>query len=91
LGAQDLQGNFIGDFFGSLSNTIIFDIPAHYGSFIKLFNEQKGNRIILNTFSNRNKKPVNPTAGWSIGLILGWIIRIGLVIFVYLKTWNSKN
>lgn len=91
FGAQELHGNFVGDFFGSLSNTIIFDIPANYGSFIKLFNEQKGNRMILNTFSNRNKKPVNPTAGWSIGLVLGWILRIGVVLLVYLKTWKHNN
>jgi len=85
FGPAKLHGTVVGDFFNATLNTIIFNFPAHYGSFIKVFDKKSGKELILKSFSNRFKKPSYPTSGWIVGQILGWGLRLGLLIFIAYK------
>jgi len=73
------------NFYSAAINTIILDIPGHYGSFIGLFNKNMGNEMILYSFSNHFPKPSKPTNAWTIGLFVGWSLRLAVLIFLILK------
>lgn len=73
------------DFFYSSLNTILLNLPAHYGSFISLFSNITGNKLKAFCFSNRFKAPEQKSAGWWVGISLGWLIRFGLLILLALK------
>jgi len=85
FGDQELSGSIIGDFLDATLNTVLFNLPAHYGSFISMFDEQNGKRLKLYSFSHRFKKPAHPTSGWIVGQVFGWIIRIGLLVLIILQ------
>lgn len=85
FGPTKVYGTETGDFFNATLNTVLFNLPAHYGSFIILFEEKSGNELILKSFSNRFKKPRNPTSGWTVGQVFGWGIRLSLLIFIAYK------
>ena len=62
FGPAKLNGTVDSDFFSATLNTIIFNLPAHYGSFVKVFHEKYGKELILKSFINRFRD--------SIGLLL---------------------
>jgi hypothetical protein len=90
LNLQSVRNSPTTDFFYAGFNTILFNFPAHYGSFIGLFSKTTGNQMKMFCFSNRFKAPVHKSSGWGYGSFIGWLVRLGLLVFLVLKIKNSE-
>lgn len=90
LNLQAVRNSPTTDFFYASFNTILFNLPAHYGSFIGLFSKSIGNELKILTFTNHFKAPVQKSSGWGAGLIVGWLVRISLLVFLIMKIRNSN-
>lgn len=93
FGPQTVFSDPVTDVFNSFFNTVLLDLPASYGTLILLFNAELGQKLILIGYSLHVDQPINPTYGWTIGLIAGWIARIWFLVYLYEKysdlKWNN--
>ncbi len=89
------ESDFI-QFIKATINTAFLDIPCHYGNFINIitnnagskrnfYENNLGTRLIRFSFRTVLPKPEETTTGWVIGTILGWLIRVGLLIYLFFK------
>jgi hypothetical protein len=91
-GPQSMQLDSGTEFFNALSNSFT-EIQAGYGSFFKLFNQENGQRMIVNAAIESYKEPLNSTSSWDLGKTVGMLIRISMLIGIiyWIKKLKKKT
>ena len=87
-GPQSLEESGVQEFTHATLNTIFLNLPAHYGAFISVFDEDLGRDLILYSFSHRYKKPTYSTFAWTAGVVLGWLLKIVIIVIII---WAIKK